>query len=675
MKRFFILFIVIYCLTSCGGNKSSFLASDIHFLTNISNPDSIIRLPLDMNNAVLNGIEIPTKNQTKTGYFNFSFKIKNTSENLQRFFYKIYYQNESYKFNEDHPLASENFYGSWENTNYIFKNTKTMAPGQEIEITDSFRIVGNPRNEKNFFGADPYKNPINDTTILATINYMKTLPDWVKQITEKSKQYKVTVEEQFYMDALWSLNDKRQKDSTTNNRWKRNPRIGLYKFMMVVASHEDLEELPTEIKDLSKKNKAGDFVNPFVYFGNPKKSRFKNYRIFAGDKKLICSAKIDLSKGIYINPLSVNNVNYSRSFYTTTCNDSLDKYSKAQIELFFHNIDRDYVLHNVPETRDVTGENFTRKEYADLKKQYEKSGKLIDTYVNSTDCPCKNVSLNKEDNSITIKNPGNAEGEFKKEHVGLVTRIGFTYGKFRAKIKFAGLLSKDNVWNGITNAFWMMAQDVNANWNMRTPCNADIGYISKNEGDNKESEKHSKRQITYSEIDFEILKESEFWPATSYKNSNVPYQTDDCANNQDVMVTCTNWDMSCRQTKFYNIGAVEHAIDGTKYIHHRWNTFYKALTTKVRANNDELFNSPYYYFEIEWAPQQITWRIGPEKDKMRTICVMDKNVSSIPSNQMLMIITQEWHNQEWWPTAPYKQNFIPFPKNDIVGKVLELEIE
>ena len=38
-------------------------------------------------------------------------------------------------------------------------------------------------------------------------------------------------------------------------------------------------------------------------------------------------------------------------------------------------------------------------------------------------------------------------------------------------------------------------------------------------------------------------------------------------------------------------------------------------------------------------------------------------------------IRRLWHNEEWWPTAPYKQNFVPFPKKDIIGEILEITIE
>ena len=57
-------------------------------------------LLLDYSNAITEGFIIPTQNQVREGQFEFSFSIKNTGKNLQKFFYKIFYQNESYKFPE-----------------------------------------------------------------------------------------------------------------------------------------------------------------------------------------------------------------------------------------------------------------------------------------------------------------------------------------------------------------------------------------------------------------------------------------------------------------------------------------------------------------------------------------------------------------------------------------------
>jgi hypothetical protein len=275
---------------------------------------------------------------------------------------------------------------------------------------------------------------------------------------------------------------------------------------------------------------------------------------------------------------------------------------------------------------------------------------------------------------MTLIVPATKPGEHKKEHVGVSSRIGFTYGKFRAKIKFPRMLSKDNVWNGLTNAFWLLFQE-DAEWNYRRDCNAKVAYIPKSAPNNESSVNQSKRSLSYSEIDFEIVKESQYWPQTSYKNSNVPFKTDDAYNSDNIMVTCTNWDMACHEPKNFGFGAREVAVDGNKYLFHRWNFFYRALSTKIPVKHSEIFDKPYYYFEIEWLPEKIVWKIGPDKDKLQTICVMDKDVTSIPNNQMMLVFTQEWHNEEWWPTAPFKQNFIPFPKKDIIGEILEIEIE
>ncbi|MCC6689979.1 MAG: hypothetical protein IT235_00465, partial [Bacteroidia bacterium] len=89
----------------------------------------------------------------------------------------------------------------------------------------------------------------------------------------------------------------------------------------------------------------------------------------------------------------------------------------------------------------------------------------------------------------------------------------------------------------------------------------------------------------------------------------------------------------------------------------------------------ELFSSPYYYFEIEWKPTEIFWRIGPEPHKMKQVGYMNNTVTSIPNNQMVLIITQEFHNTKWWPGTPYEQHYIPFPGNDYVGEIYEVIIE
>ena len=60
---------------------------------------------------------------------------------------------------------------------------------------------------------------------------------------------------------------------------------------------------------------------------------------------------------------------------------------------------------------------------------------------------------------------------------------------------------------------------------------------------------------------------------------------------------------------------------------------------------------------------------------MRIVGYMNDKVTSIPNNQMVSVITQEYHYTEYWPPIIYDQNLIPFPKNDIEGRIFDIVIE
>ena len=668
----YVFFFIVYLITSC---RSKHHSINVTSFQPIVNPEfqakgNTIYLNVDLDNAIVNGIEIPTVTQSKNGYFTFSFTVDNSAE--KELYYKIYYQNDTYKISEDSALSNENFYGSWVNTEIEFK--KIVGPKSEIKVIDSFKIVGNPRNEKIFFGADLTNYKISDELIQEKIDSITKNPDWMAQVKVKAIEQKISVNEQIYLDALWAVDHARNADKSANNRWKRNPRMGNYKFMLIVTSDEDLKNIPSYIKDISKLDTNGTFVNPFNYFLFQDEKKLKSTVALISDLQLNVKTKFDLGAGIFINKTMVNKSVFTKDFYSSICGENSKLFKKAQFQQYFHTINRDFPLKNISEVKDVVGDNFTRQEYNELKSKYEKSNHFVNTYVNSSDCPCKTVISDSIQHSITLINPGSTENNLKKEQVGIMGRIGTTYGKWRAKIKFPELLSRDNVWNGLTNAFWLLSQEMDASWNLRRPCNSEIAYIPKNEADNNSALTKSKKQVGYSEIDFEILKESQYWPKTSYNGTN-NFPQEDASNTSDITVTCTNWDLACHEPKDFNIGAFEHRYDNLSFIHHRWDHWYKALTTKVPEKNKELFGKDYYYFEIEWLPNKIIWRIGPEKDQLKIVCIMDNTVSAIPNNQMVAILTQEFHNQEWWPTAPYKQNFVPFPKKDIIGKVFQIEIE
>jgi hypothetical protein len=141
------------------------------------------------------------------------------------------------------------------------------------------------------------------------------------------------------------------------------------------------------------------------------------------------------------------------------------------------------------------------------------------------------------------------------------------------------------------------------------------------------------------------------------------------------MINCTNWDMASPEPESYGVGCQEVKYNNMPFNAHRWDYWYKAITEKTPAKDDELFGKDYYFFQIEWKPTEIIWRVGPEKNKLVVVGFMNDKITSIPNNQMLLIISQEFHDTKWWPGSPYEQQFIPFPKNDIKSEILEIEIE
>ena len=671
---FLFLSILALFTVSCSDKKSSFEVVSFNAITNeeFKTTDSLLNIDCDLSDAALFGVRIPNTKQCKGGKLSFDFKVKRINDKKEKLYYRLFYQNETYKFDETHEYNGENFYGSWENDSLTFKAIPDFT--DEITINDSLVVIGNPRNEQLYFGPNPTNKIIDDEQLKNTILYIQNDPIWYGEVKKKAVLEKRALEEQLKLDALWALDDIRKKEGNINNRMWRNPRMGKYEFMLVVLTETQLEKLPYYAKQINLPDINGRFVNPFSYFNIGKGSQLNDVVCVTGNKKIKTKAKFNLGAGLYVDNKLVGRENFNKEHYSKQCGDSYNLYRYAHFQQYFHYINKDFPLKNIPEIMDVMDPSFSRQRYEELKKKYEASNKFVDTFVNSSDCPCKTVKSDSIKNSITLVNPGNKDGEYKKEHVGIVGRIGFTYGKWCAKIKFPELINKHNVWNGLTNAFWLLAQETGAQWNQRRECRATIAYLPKSAPDNNSALTMSKKKDGYSEIDFEILKESQYWPMTSYPDKKGGPK-ENAALLDDITVTCTNWDLACHEPERFNIGAKKNIIEELEFIHHRWDHWYKALTTKIPAKNKEVFGGEYYYFEIDWQPTKITWRIGPSKDNMRIVCIMDNTVSAIPNNQMVALVTQEWHNQEWWPTAPFKQNFVPFPKKDIIGKVLEIEVE
>ncbi len=650
-KLFFFFHTLLIVCSSC--QKVTFTP-----MTNFPEGDTVY-LDMDLQNAVTEGIIIPTERQVKTGMFNFTFHFVGDAE--KRYFYKIYYQNESYKFDESDSLASENFYGSWEEVNIGFKPIVEMG-----DITDSFRIVGNPRDEKIYYGADISQNVFNQENIEKIVEEIKNTPSWYKYIEKKAEDRQISIEKLMYLDAIWILKE-RTNEGHFPNRWKRNPRTGVYSFMLVVCEEEALKTIPDYIQYIGLTSPDSEFVNPYSWFSKQKK---RGIYVVKSPRVLKTRAVLTPQQGVFVDELTLPSNDYNIEC-SEGCGNSDSLYKYALFKQFFSSISKQYTLRNIPLVRDVVSDSnyYTLEEYFHNATLFD-STQLRYDYPVISNSPCKTVNLSPDKQYINIINPGNKDLSVpQKESTGVQSRVGFTYGKFRGKIKFPVMLNQENVWNGLTYAFWLIYQD-HHDWNNRRVSKQ--GYIDK--GDDSENPYYHPTRY-YSEIDIEIVKAAPYWPDIYYweKENPKPIKRDEMKNNE-VVFACTNWDLACKDPKNFKAGINRIPYKNEVFQAIRWYDLYKALTIKTAISND-IFKEEFYYYEIEWNPNEIIWRIGSNPKNMKVVGYVNSQYSSIPNNQMLCIITQEYHYSEWWPPIVFEQGLIPYNQNDIKGRVYEIVIE
>ncbi|MFM7901271.1 MAG: hypothetical protein ACKPAD_04720, partial [Bacteroidota bacterium] len=382
----------------CGRSKDDassgqgpFVVKDFNALANVStgNGDTI-KMSLDYSGAFQNGFEIPSVRQAEGGKFQFVFSVMNNTGKTARFRYKIHYQNETYKFSEFesdgafNSLAVENFYGSWDDTTSGFKLTEPIpADGAFHTISDSFRIVGNPRFESKCF------------------------------------------------------------EQGVNQRWKRNPRVGNYSFNIIVATEKDFAELPTTAVHFNKFDSSG-YTNPTFFYSKYKDSPSQGIAFVSSNKTLKIDARPDPGVGVYTNPYYFPGIDIS-SMGNDYCGTSDRIFLDAAFEQFINNVDKSMRFENIPVVRDIMGDDYTQTDY-NWDKAFYRRDETVSVLPGVAKYPCETVSSDPVTRSITMRNPGTREGVWKKESVGIRTRHGFTYGKYRLKCKLTELLNKNNVW-------------------------------------------------------------------------------------------------------------------------------------------------------------------------------------------------------------------------------------
>ena len=671
-----LIVLVLATFSSCRARVDSAIQSFLPISNYDLSATDTLELAMDLEDAVHQGIAIPSASDNAS-FFEANFELYNKKNQKERFHYIIYYQNESYKDSEYvaldsgrfayNPLASKNFYGCWDGSNTTFKATPLLEEDDLLTLTERIQIVGNPRNEQKYFGSQSAQESPTKERITAVMNNIESTPEWYESIVQKATLNGFTPRKQLFLDALWVIESElKGGPKETNNRWKRNPRVGNYSFLLVVVDEAAYQKLPYYVKDIGQMDTASStYMNPFYYFLQGKEILGDGIWVKKSDQVVKVKMSYDLSKGVYIDMLSYQDEDTDESNFNEFCGSNTELYQKAQFQQHFQSHIKEYRLKNIPLKRDVLSD-YTLAEFQKNKEFYSKdSTLLLDDYVKTTNCPCLTVGYDPKAEGIFVINPGNDTQPYKKENVGVKARIGFTYGKYTATIKFPKLLNQNNVWNGLTSAFWLIYHS-DEEWNYRDICNT--GYLSK-----ATKEKTRVNRTFYSEIDIEIVKTSKFWTQSSYGMIE-DYPQEDATKNNNLMVTCTNWDLACKDQKDFFVGVHDIEYQGKPYTLHRWNDVYQAVTLKTENPHSETVGDKFYY-QIDWQPDRIIWRIGTDRNDLKVVGYMDNTVTNIPNNQMVPIISQEFHYGDWWPAGPYHQDFIPYPEKDLRGEIYAIEIE
>jgi hypothetical protein len=647
--------------------SSTVSISEFKMLTNFDTSGDTVTMEMDLSGGPYQGIVLPSQ----TGFngdrtIKFSFRVQNNSSENKDIAYKIFYQNESYKYPEIlselkyNKKSEENFYGSWvPDAVPELRIIKDVPPGMSLEIIDSLIIVGNPLNDRRYFGLPNFEAATSEDRVNAKIEAIKNTPEWYKAVKEKAENEGRSLSEQLRLDAIYIL----KKDAPPENlRWRRNPRVGTYNFIIVGGDAENLNTLPEYARNIAS---GGDRINPFYYFlygEGQEKSKLGKISVLESDRVLKTFAVLRPSNGLFFDP---NDFGGKQSTSQMNCGSGEDLKNYAHFKQFLNVEVKDSSLHNIDLKANVVSDG---TDLATFNSWAQSTDRNIPSFVTRPETPCANAWYDESIDALVVQNSGNASRPYKKENAGIEGRIGFAYGKFRARIKFPELLSTGNVWNGITAAYWLKFHSLE-NWNTRDLCN-NRGYLKT--GYSKE-EAIFEHEDSYSEIDIEIVKTSRNWPATSYHvKDTVKYYNP--AEDDNLIVSTTNWDLACVDPENFGSGIQRIDYAGHTFFPHRWSEYYKALTNKTERQHDATVGEVLLY-EIDWRPEEIIWRIGRETHSMDTIGYMNSSITKIPNNQMVPVMSQEFHYGHWWPMTPFSQSNIPYPDDPITGYLYEIVIE
>ncbi len=653
-----IYFAIVAWLSSCSSDQRSIVITEFSPLYNYEFEGDTLVMEMDLDAGPFRGIRLPSaRKPVGKQTFQFAFKAQNTSNRARRVAYKIYYQNDSYRHPETvidetgreiyNTKSSENFYGSWVSDSLEgFRKTAPISANEQIVIQDEVTILGNPLNERTYFDGNPIDQRFREIDIQEAVAEISLQPNLLSDALYRSDSAQVDTLKALRKAAIQTLLSKKA-DYLENQRWQRNPRVGCYRFMLVAGDAESIAMLPNTIRNMGIEDpELRVRINPFYFFrygGGSIDALSSGITVLESQKVLKTYAVLSASHGIYYNYFDFDSI---PAEFNTVCSSTDELYMLAHFEQHVDRWHTPLPIGNIDEAANVGGMSYPLKQYL----SNVKSGKrILDTLFTPEQRPCENIYYYPLSESIGLQNPGNAKRPFAKRNAGVQGRVGFAYGRYRARIRFPEMLSKEGVWNGLTYAYALVNQ-------------------SENRGGIKTNETAARKPL----IELEITKDSKLWPGAIDAGLDTANYHPEKDHNLIVAGILSAGAGNIKDES--DRKALSAKGRDRTYLIYRPETAPERLVQKSERPAARTAGQTYYY-EIEWKPESVSWKMGPSPGQMEEVGYVNVAVSAIPNQQMVPLIRQEFQPTGERPFAPFAQRHIPYPSMPINGLVYEIVIE
>ena len=536
-------------------------------------------------------------------FFEFEFSVE-YSGNKDRLYYIILYQNESYKYPE------------------IIYDSTAFPSFQGMLF----------KSGENFYGSWGYENTYG----------LKSLA--VNSISPGQK-----IKDHFRITS--------SPKNETNKTWLFRPRMGDYKFLLVVSDNPDFRQLEFLVDPSAKfmNNSKIVYLSPFYWRNLIGSAMTEHTAVAESSYSLKLKAQINGCESIDASPEKTG------CPFTKRTNSSSENNVTFDVIPQFSKLD-DFTQWDYNRGVSTVHRRFLNKVTVDIGRE-------------------DNVEIDPTTQDILLINRAselkpNGEVIARRDHAG-IEYIQQTYGKFSAKIEFPKMYTRHHIWKGITNTFWAGSEGFSEFYNSCADPQP-AGIPNRFEHD---FEFFAMNNCTGAQDCYDADKEyDQQWRARArpkpdakvkLRISNFDYA---CSNQVDSFVPLNgSADVVCPYNgKIYTL--CRNCLPGDKGT---------GKSLFVEYTGDEALEDSLYFddgpdvvtvdYSIEWTPTELVFRINDE-----ILAYFNSQYTRISNFPMRFIVAQHMFNginPKPKPWVFHHFQFIPLWTDPIVGRVTEFTIE